>query len=499
MAEVLLETFKQIHSKYLPFVIVDQRIDATTLRRTSPVLFLAIAATSARDDNLLQKRLGAELKKILCERVLVNNERSLELLQALLVYLTWVHYQFNPNTKQTSMLLHMALGLVTDLDLDRCPAHRDQTIGSNTCSMTTQNGMLPTQCQRTTNEIRTLLGCFYLSSTMAMTRKELAMKYTDWVERCCLILKEKQEFPSDISLVILVEAKSLAQHISEKFSYHDQTFMRCQCDTAIQMAMNTFEDRVAELEAKYVSSLQENYALLAELKALRITVYEVALYREPVTAAESNAYTFHLWNLLSSSRDFLEYLFSIPKEVVKDLPAGCFTLFSYALIVLLIVARLPSMAGWDSSIAKQEANLIGRLQHAQKTFGDGLTQTGDAMSLEQRDVWAFFSRGIGALIVLHQKSGHQSENGTDCHVPMSSTIAPCVTRCSVSDLMTAFGALRVRKPNESISFGEHTEAARGTGSLQTQPETVMDLWSDETWQSILDEFSMFSTVTGFPS
>lgn len=239
-------------------------------------------------------------------------------------------------------------------------------------------------------------------------------------------------------------------------------------------------------------------ALIAELKALRITIHEVALYRDPVIAAGSTAHTFHLWNLLSSSREFLEYLISLPKEVLRELPAGCFTLFSYALIVLLVVVRLPSTAGWDSSIAKQEADLVGIIQRAQKTFGDELTQTGDAVGLEHRDVWAFFSRGTGGLMVWHQKSGLQSEGGTEFHVPMSSDIAPCMIRCSVSDLMTAFSALRIRKPYDSMSSGQ-PQPMTGVGGLQSQPETVVDLWSDETWQSILDEFSMFPTMAGFPA
>ncbi|KAK6365162.1 hypothetical protein LTS17_011394 [Exophiala oligosperma] len=334
---------------------------------------------------------------------------------------------------------------------------------------------------------------------MAMTRKELAMKYTGWIDHCCQSLHEKHEFPSDISLIVLVEAKCLARRISEKFSYQDHTFIRSQSDMVIQMSINSFKKKVAELEAKCVSALQENYALIAELKALRITVHEVALYRDPAIVAESTGHTFHLWNLLSSSREFLKYLFSLPKDVLRDLPAGCFTLFSYALIVLLIVVRLPSTTGWDSSIAKQEADFIGLIQRAQKTFGDELTQTGDAVSLEHRDVWAFFSRGTGGLMGWHQKSGLQSEGGIDFHVPMSSTIAPCMIRCSVSDLMTAFSALRIRKPNESVSFGGQPQLTTGAGGPQIQPETAIDLWSDETWQSILDEFSMFPTAAGFPA
>lgn len=91
-----------------------------------------------------------------------------------------------------------------------------------------------------------------------MTRKELAMKHTNWIDHCCQFLQEKQEFPSDISLIVLVEAKCLARRISEKFSYQDQTFIRSQSDMVIRMSINGFKKEVAELETKCASSLQEN-------------------------------------------------------------------------------------------------------------------------------------------------------------------------------------------------------------------------------------------------
>jgi hypothetical protein len=165
-AETLLNNYKQIHSNFFPFVIVGPDIDAATLRKDSPFLFLAIMTACLGGDHKLQRRLGVELKKILSERAVANNERNIDLLQGLLVRLSWSHFHF-PVDRHSYMLLQMANGLVMDLDLDRCPAHRDQRVGSNLCyaTMPNQAGILPTQCRRTTAEIRALLGYFHLSSS----------------------------------------------------------------------------------------------------------------------------------------------------------------------------------------------------------------------------------------------------------------------------------------------------------------------------------------------
>jgi hypothetical protein len=169
-ADTLLSAFKRVHSTYFPFVIVAPQTDAATLRTQSPVLFLAIMTTCLEGDHILQRRLGVELKKILCERVMIGNERDLGLLQSLLVLVAWNHFHFNPMCKQLFMLLQMAIGLLTDLDLDRCPAHRDQRVASHLCLTTSTpsqlgQGKYPVQCRRSSAEIRALLGCFYLCSS----------------------------------------------------------------------------------------------------------------------------------------------------------------------------------------------------------------------------------------------------------------------------------------------------------------------------------------------
>lgn len=169
-ADVLLNKYKHVYSKFFPFVIVAPEIDAARLRERSPFLFLAIMTASLEGDHLLQRRLGVDLKRILCERVIIGNERNIDLLQGLLVQLGWSHFHFNPMNKQLYMLLQMAIGLVTDLDLDRCPAHRDQRVAGNLCCLPTNadvvgQSKLPAQCRRSSAEIRALLGCFYLSSS----------------------------------------------------------------------------------------------------------------------------------------------------------------------------------------------------------------------------------------------------------------------------------------------------------------------------------------------
>ncbi|KAL2068224.1 hypothetical protein VTL71DRAFT_16322 [Oculimacula yallundae] len=75
-----------------PFVVVPSNISIDSLRRERPFLFLAIMCCVAEYNSKLQKHIELELRENLSRRILINGEKSLDLLQGILVYLTWQVY-----------------------------------------------------------------------------------------------------------------------------------------------------------------------------------------------------------------------------------------------------------------------------------------------------------------------------------------------------------------------------------------------------------------------
>ena len=246
-------------------------------------------------------------------------------------------------------------------------------------------------------------------------------------------------------------------------------------------------------------------ALITELKAVSITIHEVALYCDNSAVLSSSAQSFRLWDLLTSAKDFLSYALSIPTEVVTDLPAAFFHVLPYAFIVLSTVARLPSATGWDSAIAKQEADATNLGLRIKAKFGDELTKTGPDVSFEQKDVWQIFSRVMGGVVAWHQRRKMSGEAETGVDIPISSP--RLMTKCGMADAMNAFASFRVRKPM-ALYAGDVTQD-QGTARVvspshadraETQQEDMStNVWDDEAWQSILDDFSMFPTTAGFPA
>jgi hypothetical protein len=87
-AESLLRTFGT-HAPNFPFIVLSQNVPLDSLRRERPFLLLSILTRASNSNLQLQDRLESELLETLGRKVIFNGEKSLDLLQGLLVYLTW--------------------------------------------------------------------------------------------------------------------------------------------------------------------------------------------------------------------------------------------------------------------------------------------------------------------------------------------------------------------------------------------------------------------------
>ncbi len=86
--EHLLDEFRKMQL-YFPFVVISDEWTALSMMVDRPFLLLAAVTNAASKYPQLQRALARELKEILADRVVVAGEKSLDLLQGLLVQLAW--------------------------------------------------------------------------------------------------------------------------------------------------------------------------------------------------------------------------------------------------------------------------------------------------------------------------------------------------------------------------------------------------------------------------
>lgn len=71
-----------------PFVVIPQQT-VQSLRRTRPYLLKAVITAAAHKDRELQRRRAVDFITSLSKAILIDGEKSLDVLQALLVHLAW--------------------------------------------------------------------------------------------------------------------------------------------------------------------------------------------------------------------------------------------------------------------------------------------------------------------------------------------------------------------------------------------------------------------------
>lgn len=88
-AEILLVEFKTNMTEQFPFVVIRPDSTSQTLHHERPLLWKAIMVAASHGTSDRQMALGADLMEDLTTRLLFRAEKSLDVLQALLIFIAW--------------------------------------------------------------------------------------------------------------------------------------------------------------------------------------------------------------------------------------------------------------------------------------------------------------------------------------------------------------------------------------------------------------------------
>jgi hypothetical protein len=111
------------------------------MMKHSPTLLLAILTAMCTSTHL-QKTLDSGFREVVGQRVLVRGERSIEILQGLMVYLAWHPFHLRPMNRQVHQFVQMATTMTLDMNLHARPDGAHHTM----------------------EDKRAYLGCYYLAS-----------------------------------------------------------------------------------------------------------------------------------------------------------------------------------------------------------------------------------------------------------------------------------------------------------------------------------------------
>ncbi|VUC26572.1 unnamed protein product [Clonostachys rosea] len=206
----MLNLYRDDMMPLFPFIILSPHTTPTELFHKKPVLFMTIIAVTCQHDVELQSRLCSLCRKEIAHRIWDQSEVSLDLLQAILVFIAWRHVHVHLGSK-LSNLIHSAIALAVDLGIYHEPR---QAAKAQLGALDGSENFIGSGELRTLEQRRAQLGLFWLSSVLSACLQDVAgVKSSLSVANSCDILEQTKELPSDLHLVRLVQLQKTAETV----------------------------------------------------------------------------------------------------------------------------------------------------------------------------------------------------------------------------------------------------------------------------------------------
>ncbi|KXT04658.1 hypothetical protein AC578_2120 [Pseudocercospora eumusae] len=370
-AEVLLDRFRRLMSPGLPYVVLPEGVKARELYKVKPVLLRAITTVAMFHDLSRQQILVRELIRDVSERIMINGEKSIDLLQAIMVFVAWFHAHVFW-CQQVTNLLHLAIALTIDMGIDRqpqlCGGFKTQT------TKAVHGNNLATRMP-TLEEHRVLVGLFYLSSMLSSSFKKVdAMPLTRHMRDCLAGLEAAREHDTDIFLVQMVRI----QHIVETIHTTD-------CPTVPAKIYTKAYQADLERLRRMDPCKEDNLFLQMQYLTAEILMWELSLIELQEDRSKSlSSVLDDLYRCVAAIKAFLDVYFAIPSSAYYLLPFSVFGQFAHAFIVLTKLASL-EVEGWDLKVLSEQLSFSEvieesavRFEESTKSAPDGIRVNNDS-------------------------------------------------------------------------------------------------------------------------
>lgn len=298
MATAIFNRYIEDMVPHFPAVVFPQGTTAEDVRKKKPTLFLAIlAAASGTGHPDLHRTLYKEISRALAERVMVNGEKNLELVQALLLCTMWYYIPDYYEELKFYMYIHMAAVMALDIGITKkrkmvrgslrglppLPPHKREPtgardgeggskedgqrresaqIGSGDAGQREEKHSLPPPGppmpkvpppnSEAIESRRTLLACYWTCSNVSMAqRRPNLLRFTKFMDECIEVLENSPEAePSDKTLCQWVKLQKIAEEVGIGFAFDDPNADISIDDLRIQFTLKGFARQLEEWRSK---------------------------------------------------------------------------------------------------------------------------------------------------------------------------------------------------------------------------------------------------------
>ncbi|KAL1964548.1 hypothetical protein VTN77DRAFT_6845 [Rasamsonia byssochlamydoides] len=336
----------------MPTVVFPPGTTMGSVRHTKPVLFLVILSiTIGAFQPGVQMQLIHEVHRVIADRVVIKGEKSLELVQAIMVSCMWYAPPDHFEELKFFQFIHMAVVMALDIGMGR----RTRKKGTKQLSLLREIlGKKGTLLDPDSLETRRAwMGCYFMAVCASMAlRRSLLVRWHPYMDECIDILQNSPDaLPSDRLLIYWAKLSHIAEEVSFQFSMDDPASNLSLHDAKVQYALKGFEKQLdqwrEEVDPEYYTPMLKH----AE-HVLNIYMHEISMHTdhniddfrppfwgsfrdEPQVDRASAAHVDALTSCLTSIHATLEVMMSLDHDTIVCLPTMYFARTSYALVALL--------------------------------------------------------------------------------------------------------------------------------------------------------------------
>ncbi|KAH8882513.1 hypothetical protein GQ53DRAFT_753570 [Thozetella sp. PMI_491] len=262
--ETILTVYQTHLSPLFPFVIIPPGTTPEELETSRPFLFSAIRMVTTLTN---MRSMHAQMYKLIAQvsdRMLIRSEKSLDLLQGIIVMVGWHHYHCLMHS-QMNNLIHLAQSLAADLGLNRHPSIQERT----SLMVLYPDDPPP----RSNEERRAMLGVWYMTSCMATGFYRIqSLNFTPYIKLCLQELQDNREYETDIILAHMVRIQNLTEKIVEMRTreQEDSSVLRA----PISAYTSTYQAELDKIQSSISKNLKNNKYLMVYVHSTVLRLYE---------------------------------------------------------------------------------------------------------------------------------------------------------------------------------------------------------------------------------
>ncbi|KAK7420978.1 hypothetical protein QQZ08_010151 [Neonectria magnoliae] len=356
-AEIYFKKFQE-WLKNFPFMVLPHDATAASLRESYPFLWLCImnvTSMSTLQTSIMKERIRQEI----ATRIVVNHERTMDLLLGLIAYLAWATMTSGPGTKPFIITYsQLAITIIYDMSLTRAPIEEQYF---SVC-FKVWGGRPPAPRLRSMEERRAVLAIWFLTSVMtSFIGKMDTLRWTTHMDDCLKALERDRDSPSDEVLAAFIKYQLVAEE-AQKLLVRD--VMGESSQTPTYVFKKGMLARLQEIREGLPPNLVPGLVLQAHMLSTEVQVHSVGLFMQAIPTRQRIE---SMYSCLEAVRSWYSIFLSIPLEEAPGSPFSVYVQLSQTQIALYRLTTSEDPA-WDKDLVRNTADLLGLLDQTIDLF-----------------------------------------------------------------------------------------------------------------------------------